>query len=674
MRRFPEARAALLALVAAAALGTGATLASGARTLACACGGPASYDIDAPLAAPEKWLDGVTLVDAFEGTPRDELRFLAPFRFGDPADSARIDALWRSAYGSSGDDSIPPVSVDALDAALRAGDLARAEREARAVATRVLDEPAPIADAHQGALRRAVELLELAPSLRGVDAALTARVLATGLDARAVPGTPASLPAPLAAAVEVRRLAFPALAALAVRRPDHPRIASLRWVALQERLRTEIPNGWPDEIRKQVPAARWRALDDAHARWLADYPDHPLADLVRLSRVRVAYYEGDSTRAWRLTLAAWPRRLPRVLGELRVLAVRGMVGEPQGPAATDPRLRSAMLTVRAPSRAEWDALWRLSEDSLARPWAVNLQERLLERAVRTALAGEPLPTRFPARPERRTTLWGRLRLVALYAAGDERGAESQAAALGADSVAALVRTRLAVTRRQWSRAAREPLLVEDARTYLVRVLLPDSALAALADSTRDAAVTLGARAAARGTWSAAAWNAGVQALARGGRAVPAELATRWRRAAALAGDTSLAGRLAYARWLATQRGQLFHGVDNAWYRSLGWRVAALRDTAVHGRAAALSADEEIAAIRTHLEATTEPYLAVHAYGEWLARTERGGATADERRRVAREADRVYNVLVNWDATNTSFWADVLARSEIARAIRRAGRG
>jgi len=677
--------------LAAAALGAaGATLLGGARRTMCACGGPAFYDIAAPLAGPERWLDDVTIADAFEARPRDELRFLAPFR---AADSARTDALWTLAYAPWSDvDSVAAggPSVAPLDAALRAGDLPRATRAAQAIVDEVLDEPTPIADAHQPALRRAVELLELAPSLGGVDPALVARALATDTSAHAVPdGLPGALPPALAAAVEVRRLARPRAAALVAARPDHPRAASLRWVALQERLRTEVPDGWPEEIRKKVPAATWRALDDAHARWLADYPQHPLADLVRLSRVRVAYYEGDSTRAWRLALAPWPRHLPRLLGEVRVLAARGMIAEPPPGAASDPRLRSAMLTLRPPSRAEWDELWRLAEDSLARPWAPNLEERLLDAAARSAVAGAPLPARFPARAmprdARRTPLWERLRMVALFAAGDLAGAEAQANALGADTTAARVRARLALLRGQWTRAVREPLLDVDARSYLVRVLLPDSALATLLDDPRTddstraaAAIALGSRDAARGSWSAGAWTAGARTLARGGRAVPQGLAARWTRAATLAADTSLDGRLAYARWLAGERGALFFGVDNAWYRSLGWRVRALRDTAADGARrtprAPVAADAEIAAIAAHLGATTEPRLALRAYGDWLVRTEPRAATMRaERQRIAREADRVYNLLVNWDANNTTFWQERLEQSPEARAIRRAGR-
>jgi hypothetical protein len=88
----------------------------------------------------------------------------------------------------------------------------------------------------------------------------------------------------------------------------------------------------------------------------------------------------------------------------------------------------------------------------------------------------------------------------------------------------------------------------------------------------------------------------------------------------------------------------------------------------------LPVEAEVAAIRAHLEATTEPYLALRAYADWLARTEpQAAAVAAERRRVAREADRVYNLLVNWDATNTRFWRETLARGDAARAIRRAGR-
>ena len=78
---------------------------------------------------------------------------------------------------------------------------------------------------------------------------------------------------------------------------------------------------------------------------------------------------------------------------------------------------------------------------------------------------------------------------------------------------------------------------------------------------------------------------------------------------------------------------------------------------------------ERAKIEAHLRSTTELYYSLGAYARWL-----DGATRSTPGLVAvvREADQVYNRLVNWDETNSRFWSAALTKSPEARSIRRAG--
>ena len=122
-------------------------------------------------------------------------------------------------------------------------------------------------------------------------------------------------------------------------------------------------------------------------------------------------------------------------------------------------------------------------------------------------------------------------------------------------------------------------------------------------------------------------------------------------------------------------GQLFFGSDTEWYRSLNFRRYALdgEHTESGGRRdprLPWTASEERRAIRAHLRSTSELYLALRAYAAFLARAP-GASRATLA--VVREADRVYNRLVNWDNHNSRFWQEELEASPEAAAIRRAGR-
>jgi hypothetical protein len=79
--------------------------------------------------------------------------------------------------------------------------------------------------------------------------------------------------------------------------------------------------------------------------------------------------------------------------------------------------------------------------------------------------------------------------------------------------------------------------------------------------------------------------------------------------------------------------------------------------------------EERAKIDAHLRSSTELYYSLRAYARWL-----DGATRTTPGLVAvvREADQVYNRLVNWDERNSRFWSVALTQSREARSIRRAG--
>jgi hypothetical protein len=275
-----------------------------------------------------------------------------------------------------------------------------------------------------------------------------------------------------------------------------------------------------------------------------------------------------------------------------------------------------------------------------------------------------------------TPLGGTFRLLALVRAArvpeaiayaDSLGAGA-AAVVGGDSLLAPLSLQLRLADRRWREALATPHVTREARQYLVRVLAPDSVLQALAaggDSLlqREAKRTLATRGAARGEWGAASRSLPATDVAR---------ATLWRRTQLLARDSSLAGRLAFARHMRSSNGRLFWGNDKTWYRSLNWRLRTVRDTVYGGFNPILpwTAGDEVAAIGRHFRDGFEMYHAVRAYVDFLKRAPR----TDARRGAAvREANLAYNWLVNWDNNNSSFWEDELERSGIGRSIREAGR-
>lgn len=701
---------------------------------ACACGGPATYDLYAPFRELTELVDHDGGADwgggAHWGPHAFEFSFLGPVLLAEGApitdDEARADSLGAALVASAndaasraraerradlarlwarrgrwpdraaGDEGPARLDDSALAAALRAGALDAAEREARALVRRAIEMPAAQAQVEQRVVRRAVELVELRPAIAASggrpDGAALARYFAAATDAASATAAAGSLPPVVRASstlrarsrAELAALADEAAGATAAGAAVEARRPSLRFVALQERARAITPEGWPGDSAWDAAAGPFRALRREQDAWLAAHPAHPLADLVRFERVRAHRFAGDTARAWAALLAEYPRHPVRALAEMRhLLAV-----DVRPPAALlarvdDPVLRSAFVLERMGCasycasgigrypHAPWNAEWRRAEAARPAAWAVNLQERLLRVALADSTSRAPLPEAFPTRAEAPTPLWGVLRAALLVRAERWPEAEAQAAVLPEGPVTAALGARLALRRTRWTEAITRPGLSEDAMRYWMRVLAPDSVVARVAASASgaaraEAARTRAGRLAAAGDWAGAAREAA---------AVDTALARRLARTAALADDRTAAGRLALARHLVAQQDSLLLGADErAWYRALDGRLDQLADprspaAPVIRSPVPWTAADERAAIARHLRTQSELYLALRTYAEALPALPPAAARA-----AAREADVPYNALRNRNYESTGFWRAALARDPAVAALRRAGRG
>jgi hypothetical protein len=641
------------------------------------CGGPGADIVDQPLLPVTAYLAQTLYDDEFEAKLRPELRFLEPIRRAMP-DS--IAALYSFSYEGSGftylhpDDTLPAhFEREAVAPALRAlerGAFHEAAAAARDAVEAILDLPAGVAAAHTEALRSSLEIADVAPRLTAADRTASAEYFGAPEESRAALAAAGALTPLLSEAYAVRTLARTDAGAFADAHPESPRLASLRFVALQEAMRTGIPDGWAASVRDSVKPAEWTRLERLHDAWLRQFPAHPLADLVRLSRVRLFYFEGHDARAWDELLAMYPRHRQRVLGEMRYLVQQNVVPESIDDPRIDWPLRAALVPEANLTPDRWTTYWKATEAHRGEPWVVPMQERLLWRAVTLTRQNRALPAGFPSRPAAPTQLWASLRLLALLEAGDVPAAFAQADST--DDVGA-IRVRLYLMRRDWGRALAASPGGDPATAYLVRVLAPPAVVDSLAAAPRsalgnDARLTIAGRRAAAGDWSGASR---VAAISRGAAA------RSWARTAALAADTSRAGRLAFARWMRDRQGELFFGDNTFWLRGLNWRLDALGGTRVAdsqpppklGPRLPWSAPEERAMIARHLRSTTELYYALRAYAAWL---DAATANTPGLRAVVREADQVYNRLVSWDEQNSRFWTDELTSSPEARSIRRAG--
>ena len=651
-------------------------------TAICACGGPAMHDIAAAMRSPRELQMWVVYNRGDYDEPQvvyEQLRFLYPLAVANPG---KLRDLWLLTYnyeypldadsqqvasGGGWDSLFTRVSLAPIRARLEANDLAGAEREARSVIERIIDMPSAQAHAHALQLRRATELVEIATLLRAQPAALPhyARIFD---DTSQWDATRATTFSPvLRQALAVRGMSRSEMADSA-NRPGftHPRLASLKFVAVQEAIRSQVPDGWgdwmPPEAKVDSAAIPWDSLEAMHHRWLMTYGTHPLADLVRLSQLKLARYRNQTDRAWEIALAMYPRRPARAAGEMIYLERTGRVPQSLDFAQRYPEVLTALVDERPLTLQEWDRWWQLARANPRALWSEDLETRLLASLQPSDTAPMILPRSFPVRDSAPSGLWADLRLVALVAARRWADADSVIASGSVGAAAAPV-AEVHLHHRRWSRAASMPALDHDARLYLMYALIPDTALRAMERDTtfgRDARYARAFRLAGREQWQAAA------ALLDTSYSTTAAL---WRRAATLERNRTPAGRLAYARFLRANRNALLLPTgpweSTSWYRSVAqrWRWASAGDEPV-------PAAYEQEMIDAHMRALFPSFHALRAYADYLAKADPHGASA---KRVLAEADLTYRSLIDYDRENSPYWMAELDSHPATKVIRAFGR-
>jgi hypothetical protein len=514
----------------------------------------------------------------------------------------------------------------------------------------ILDLSVDDAEQHGEALRLAVEWIELAPTLQKTPPDAIAKWFAS-TDAK-----PDGLPGEIRLVSAVRQTTPAAAARMSISK-SHPRAASLRWLALRHALTTGIPDGWSAEDIRQATPKGFGDLQKQLDAWLADYPDHPLADYVRLKKVRLHYLSGEADAAWAVLLDLYDEHPARVANEMRFL-YKQSVEPTKVDFATLPPEIAAGLAHRA-SPEEWSALWKRTEAEKDAAWAVPLQEKLLLAAQDDGT----LPEAFPKEAAAPTDAWAVLRFAALERAGRWDEAWAQLEKLDPKGrVAGPARTRLLLQKGDWVGAIRNPNLDPAAMRYLIRVLAPEEALVTLADDERqeirwEARLALASRDLSEGTrWKKAAkWLAPVDP----------DRAALWKQADALSRKKSADDVLAYARFLRENGGFVFVGneyEDVVFYRSLP-------NGAGEGRAE-LGITGEDAAIAAWLKRSFATWYSVEAYARYLQLVD---PASFEARAGLDEADRTYNVLLNYGSGDYHAWGSILPDSQPARDIRAAGK-
>lgn len=626
---------------------------------------PEFYPLSDALSPPETFASRLDTWDEEDSSYPDEVRFNYPFQFAPDVGHERWNEL-RSNVGGYG--WSPPsdkaladaaaVDLKALLAALERNDATAAHRAAQQAVDGVLDMPANVAQDHALTLKRAVEYLELEPTLSGVPGPVLARYFSPG-------PTPADVPPALAEAARIRTLERAKAGDFAKAHPKSPRAPSLEFVDLQERLKALVPNGWSAQVEASPAVAGpvKSSLGPAQQAWLVAHPQHPLADLVRLFGARLALVQGDTDAAWKAVLSVYPRHRMRAVGEWYYLFNLGKVPADLAPYRADPYLRTALLLPSTELSPEaWSKEWANTTAHAREPWAVNAQERLLYLLVGVMNHQPPkvLPKGFPsAAMPAPTPFWARMRLKAfLVTRRYEDAAQALKAYTSQEGVSPALRASLAMAMGRPQQAALVPGLDEHARAYLLRARLSDTDLQALTQGAEapvaaEAAQVLAERRIAQGDWTGAA--AAVKAKDSG-------RATRYEAIARLAADSSPAGQLALARALRDQAAALLPlGADVEWYRSVAARLNGLAQDPTMG--------EETKSARAILLTGNAKVLSLEAFARYLSAT---GTPPAEAKRALKEADGVYNGLIGWDNPTTTFYRDVLKSSDAAKAIRAAG--
>ena len=650
-----------------------------------ACGGPATYNLDMPMHSLDSLVEALLSDESdYEIVTRDEFLFLYPFKLQlhNDQEQSDIESLWALAY--RGDERLfGRPATDAFESALKRGDWRAAEPQAKRIINDVLDMPSVVADKYQAPLIEALEFLELQPYLTNTDP----RTIAAAFWDSSIAADRSKLPPALLDVLEMRNLDRERVDEIISAKPKHPRMATLRFISLRNRFAREVPNGWVYDIRKKVPKETWRGLEESTNLWLKDYPDHPLADLVLLWKTRIYYFEGDRQQAWKLLISMYPRRQARVLYEMRFMLMNFSVPQDETvDAIKDPILFSAFLPSVKISPEKWAAWWKISEENYSRPWARNLQERLLAKAVKQE-GSLKLPPSFPKAPRNPTPLWGELRALALMKTCNWEDAGKQLFSLAPDKDQAVLAAAYHLRRGKAAMAAQVIDLPADIRHYLIRVTVDYEDLQSLTTAKnpnikREALFEQGVRLAEKGKWSEAAKMV---------LAADSDKGALWKKAASFSTDTSASGIIAWARFLKENNGTLFYGNDSAWYRTLSWRTrhlsqnrerivkrakgeprtsrGAQEETYTCSQKLPWTPEHEEEAITQHFFRTTEMWLALQAYAAWLSTAK----PSKEMTAAVKEADLCYNWLVNWDSGNSGFWREYLIDHPVVTQIREAGK-
>jgi hypothetical protein len=560
-----------------------------------ACGGPDYGDFSA-LAPATSTLEALLHPDdgfaSWGQEQAPEMRFLYPFWKAHP----EVDALYRVSY--DGVTELPAPSTAKLDAAVASADVPRELQEARGIIDAIYAMPPVPAAKHAAVLARAVAVLEQ---------------LAGG---------------------------------------SEPHAASRDLALLKSHVRSGIPDGWTANTRKQVPAAKWAALFAEADGWLAKYPTHPLADMVRLLKVRIHYFQGDADGAWTQALALYPARRVRALAEMRYLLLQEQrPSRALTKSISDVELVTGLLSADSLDASSWPALWQRAVNAPT-DVGLNLQERLLAWAAGHGSPGK-LPAGFPPRPENPSTLWGKLRAIALIQAHSWDQAVDELTSLPDDADRTLLLAQAEVQRGRPERAAAMPGLGGDARQYILGVLLDDAAIERLCQNTdlrvrEPACFERAVRLASASRWG--------EAAAIVTRVSPAN-AGLWQQAAQLVAAKDPDRDLAWARFLDAHAGELLFGLGGGPYRGISEREASLP-----------VGSPEKARIGDLLQRSNERWLALQAYTQWLA----GHRGAPGARDVLGEADRAYNRLTNWGGGTDFYFGRVVPQSATSKELRRIG--
>ena len=635
-----------------------------------ACGGPAWIDLEPSI----DWRVGESLGeitglgDLYEWSPRNQFLFLYPATL---SSRGKLADLWFAAYGfgwhpdreeATGQEAFREMpDPAAFPMAIDARDWRRAERVARGHIERILDMPAPQADLHQGVFRQAIEFVELAP------------VIATVGDERAydfLSGRPTDAPLPevFERAKAIRLMSRNDATRLYEADPHQARAGTLRFVMLAEAMRRDIPNGWASTIAKETPPETWKRLDDLATAWLADFPAHPLADLVRLMRERLYYFQQRFDDAMDVLVDVYARHPARALYEMRFLVKQGYHPRISRLLARDvpPEVITGFVASNYSyiDPDDWDWLWELAEVHPKEPWATNLQERLLRVAAGDQRA--PLPARYPTAPSAPTQIWGQLRLYTLVLHERWDDAEQQLAMLKREHVTDLMLARIALARGQEYGAMRAAL-PEETRQFVIRVLMGDEELERLRSTgttweRKEAVVALGVRRAAAGEWQAAADLV---------RRADARRAHLWSETARLGAGGSPAALLRRAAFLFHHREDVFYPESGPWYRSLSQRWATRLDPQV-AKGVPIRAEwtpqYEHDAIERHL-LRNPAWLALQDAVAALDGLRDAGA----KQTALREADAAYNRLINATAYGQHFWQTYLDDNAVVHRLREVGR-